>query len=289
MIAVRLQGRLGNQLFQYAFIMATSQKLNTSFYIDQYIEFSAVDKYFSSINGNPQSGLKQLFKIQGFKNIFSFYLRRYYYNYLVRANKLAVCNYGFNGITTEAIPEDNQLYLGFFQSELFFEPVKQVLKNKFSLKKSFTDAFRLKYENLYKNNTTVAVHIRRTDYQSLESLNLGGSDLSLPLAYYEKALARFDQQNVHFVFVSDDVDFVNRNFTAINNKTVSTDTEIMDFQHLLNADACIISNSTFSWWAAWLNDKPGKVIYAPQYFLGWRIKQETPRNIYPDNWTIIDF
>jgi hypothetical protein len=62
----------------------------------------------------------------------------------------------------------------------------------------------------------------------------------------------------------------------------------MDFQHLLNADVCIISNSTFSWWGAWLNNKPTKVIYAPKYFMGWRIKKEIPDHIYPIDWTLID-
>jgi hypothetical protein len=289
MIAVRLQGRLGNQMFQYAFIMTASKKLNTSFYIDQYIEISSLDKYFNNIAGGSNKALTRLFKINGFKNIFSFYFRRFYYKYLAQINRLSVCEYNYNGSATDIKQDDRKLYLGFFQSELFFDSIKQTIKSEFSLKSIFINEFKLKYYGLYKNNRIVTIHIRRTDYQSLQHLNLGASDLSLPLGYYKKALAKFNGQNVHFVFISDDPDFVNQNFKAVKNKTISTDTEIIDFQHLLNADACIISNSTFSWWGAWLNDKPGKVIYAPQYFLGWRIKQETPRGIYPDSWTIIDF
>jgi hypothetical protein len=63
----------------------------------------------------------------------------------------------------------------------------------------------------------------------------------------------------------------------------------MDFQHLLNAHECIISNSTFSWWGAWLNTRPDKKIYAPEYFLGWRIKKEYPQNIYPHDWVKVSF
>jgi hypothetical protein len=127
------------------------------------------------------------------------------------------------------------------------------------------------------------------DYLHLQHLNLGGDDLSLPLEYYTQAVSKYDRKPVHFVFLTDDLDFVEENFQAITNKTISNDSEIMDFQHLLNAGECIISNSTFSWWGAWLNNKPNKVIYAPKYFLGWRIKKESPWKIYPDNWIQIDF
>ncbi|SHN24128.1 alpha-1,2-fucosyltransferase [Mucilaginibacter sp. OK098] len=289
MIAVRLQGRLGNQMFQYAFILAASKQLNTNFYIDQYIELSSVERYFNNIVARPNKALTQLFKIKGFKNIFSFHLRRAYYKYLAKVNKLAVYEYDYNGTAAEITLQNNILYFGFYQSESFFDSIKETIKNGFTIKNVFIEAFNLKYSSLYQHKKIVTVHIRRTDYQSLEHLNLGAGDLSLPKAYYEKALAKFEGQNVHFVFISDDRDFVNQNFKEVNNKTISADSEIMDFQHLLNADACIISNSTFSWWGAWLNNKPGKTIYAPRYFLGWRIKLETPREIYPGNWTLIDF
>lgn len=286
MIGIRLQGRLGNQLFQYAFIYATAKKLGTGFYIDQYTERSVLNKYFGSVNS---PAITLLFNINHFKNIFNFHLRRFYYRGLEERGKFSFLNYDYEAAITDIYFQDNAIYQGYFQSEIFFSPYQDLIRDKFRLKQRFVTQFQSKYKELYQNNSIVTIHIRRTDYQNQGHLNLGGDDLSLPLDYYEKAIERYNGQNVHFLFISDDEDFVNRNFKKITNKTISTDPEIMDFQHLLNADGCIISNSTFSWWGAWLNNKAGKIIYAPKYFMGWRVKQEVPQNIYPSSWNQIDF
>jgi hypothetical protein len=55
----------------------------------------------------------------------------------------------------------------------------------------------------------------------------------------------------------------------------------------MHADICILSNSTFSWWGAWLNDKKDKIVHAPRYFLGWKTQKEFPENIYPSTWNLI--
>lgn len=287
MIAVRLQGRLGNQLFQYAFAYAASKKLGTGYYIDEYIERSSVARYFH-ISNKHRSIVHGLFGIKGYKNIFSFHLRRWYYGYLAAFYKLITQIYDTCPVATVTI-QNNVLYQGFFQSYLFSTTAEVDIRSYFTLKDRYKDAFRKKYGSLYNNNNVVAVHIRRTDYQALGHLNLGGDDLSLPIDYYDRAIHNFKGQQVHFVFISDDPDFAANEFKHINNKTIVHDTEIMDFQHMLNANACIISNSTFSWWGAWLNASPDKIVYAPKYFLGWRVKMQYPPEIYPPDWIEVEF
>jgi hypothetical protein len=186
MLAIRLQGRLGNQLFQYAFIISAAKKLDTAFYIDQYIERDIVAGYFNTA-GSFRSIIPQLFKINGFKNIFSFHSRRFYYKYLAQLNKLSTKEFGFNDTASATTITNNTLYQGFFQSELFFKDAEDLIMDRFSLKTAFVDEFKNKYGKLYKGNYIVAIHIRRTDYQNQPHLNLGGTDLSLPLTYYNKA------------------------------------------------------------------------------------------------------
>jgi hypothetical protein len=52
---------------------------------------------------------------------------------------------------------------------------------------------------------------------------------------------------------------------------------------LVNADICILSNSTFGWWGAYLNPKKPEII-ASKYWLGRAQKKEYPTNVVPDHW-----
>jgi len=294
-VGIRLEGRLGNQLFQCAFILAVSKRVGAQFFVDQYVEPSVVDKYFAGIKGKSginslaTRGVSRVFRIKGFKNIFSFYLRRFFYRGFALVTGFPLMEYDYQARVEETSVQDNCIYHGYFQSEKFFKAFEGLIRERFVLKDLYINRFQQKFGGFYKENRVVTIHIRRTDYQNLGHLELGSKDLSLPLNYYKNAISKFDGQNVQFVFISDDRNFVVENFKEIPNKTISEDDEITDFQHLLNADACIISNSTFSWWGAWLNEKRGKLIYAPRYFMGWRVKEETPAGIYPDDWNLIDF
>src|SRR6185437_1785084 len=82
MIAIRLEGRLGNQLFQYAFIYVASKRLNTSFYLDKSVENFLLPKYFEVKNDFLAILDTKVFAIKGYKNIFSFHSKRAFYHFL---------------------------------------------------------------------------------------------------------------------------------------------------------------------------------------------------------------
>ena len=292
MIAVRLEGRLGNQLFQYAFIYTASQKLKSSFYLDKSVQDFLLPQYFDVEHDFLKLLDEHLFSITGFKNIFCIHLKKAVYIFLKKIlypqNRLIVENNTAVEVIFQKLKK-RFFYIGFFQSEQYFISAENNIRKLFRVKSLYRKKFNEKFARLYQTNSIVCVHIRRTDYAELANLNLGQKDLSLPFLYYHNAIEHFKNQNVHFVFIGDDQLYITKTFKHIKNKTIASDSEIIDFQHLLNAQFCIIANSTFSWWGAWLNNNPSKIIYAPKYFLGWPIKQQFPIDIYPKNWIQIDF
>jgi hypothetical protein len=90
------------------------------------------------------------------------------------------------------------------------------------------------------------------------------------------------------VFVSDDIEFAKKTFGLNTNYYFEQNDEITDFQILLNAQELVIANSSFSWWAAWLNRQNNKVVYAPKYYLGFKVNKYYPAGINVNDWNWID-
>jgi len=171
------------------------------------------------------------------------------------------------------------MYKGYFQSEEYFKNFKEDLKTIFTIKQQYKTAFNNISATVSSSKKTVTVHIRRGDYVSTE--------YELPTNYYKTALSMISDEDNFYVFVSDDPLFIEQEFKYIENKYISYNSEIIDLQFLINADICILSNSSFSWWGAWLNNKPGKKVIAPEFWLGQRMGQEYPPEIIPPEWTTI--
>lgn len=281
MVAVKLEGRLGNQLFQYAFIYATAKELGTRFYIDKSVDCLIIDRYFNIQTDFCSTADNKIFSIKGYKNIFNFHLRRTFYHSLRTLLRLKTETF-LNSLSPELQLDkinNGHCYQGFFQSEKYFFNYKDEIKKIFSVKDIYQVPFKTLFNTLPHAERYIVVHIRRGDYID--------HDLALPESYYHSAINNIDKKGNYYIFVSDDKEFAKREFSHIKNKYVSENDEITDLQFLIHADICIISNSTFSWWGAWLNAKKGKIIYAPRYFLGWKTKKEFPENIYPSTWNLI--
>lgn len=276
MIGIRLEGRLGNQLFQYAFVYATAKKLSTKFYIDSSIDFFRLPMYFELSKTNYLDLELSIFSVKGYKNIFSYHLKKVYYLLIPKIFSLHTIQ------VENLVPPEQELdkiknfnfYLGFFQSEKYFSEKSKEIKELFKIKNSYKKQFLYIKNNLPKNRTQVVVHVRRGDYVGL--------GLTLPLEYFHQTIKKVQEENTFFIFLSDDPNFVNIEFDYIDQKYISKHSEIIDFQFIMNADICILSNSSFSWWGAYLNNKQPK-IFAPKNWLG--IDTELPNSIIPDSWT----
>jgi len=294
MIGVLSQGRLGNQMFQFAFGWSASRKLKTNFFFEGNHSLHYFELYQSFDKNNKWNVLSYVlnnFFYSGEEKVFKRPLRAIpsnIRNYFVRKrivewpNKLGESDYLLKDL------HDNLIYSGFFQSEEYFIQYKQEILQFFRVKGSYQDAFSKAKSHLFKKKT-VAVHLRRTDYASFGGEELGGYDMTLPVAYYHRCLGQIDGLNdYNVIFVSDDIEFARTEFGQKENFYFECNNEITDFQILHNADIIITANSTFSWWAAWLNTKNNNKVFAPKYFLGFKVNQYYPAGIRVKNWEWID-
>ncbi|TDQ12005.1 alpha-1,2-fucosyltransferase [Pedobacter metabolipauper] len=264
MVGIKFIGRLGNQIFQYAFF--------------QYLKTNNPRQSFFFVN--PHHGyLTKYFELEPFQNLT---LGSKAYSVYARIIPKII---GFKEIYIESIQVPKKvdvrnwtIYKGFFQTDFY---VKNIIGNfKINIKKEFTDQFELEFGELFRTRKTVVVHIRRTDY-----LNYGKRDISLPMEYFKKRLNDLGNIDDHSVFfVSDDIEYVKDYFKEQSNYIFSSNNEITDFQIIKNADIAIISNSSFAWWAAYLSEKDNKV-YAPKNWLGFRIGKEHPKKVMTDKFT----
>lgn len=286
MIGVKLNGRLGNQLFQYAFGFSASKKLKVNFYliktgtpIDIYRYFRLERNLFYLIDTT-------FFNTKACKLLFSHYLRKIFYNFISSfgISEIKLISNSESPKTINNTLKDRTNYDGFFQSEVYFEDYKEKIIDTFKIRDNYQKIFNQKFADILSKPRKVVLHIRKTDYLELGHLNLGGKDLSVPFGYYHQIIKQIHDENNYYIIISDDPLLIENEFNYLTNKYISFNNEITDFQFMLSADICIISNSTFSWWAAYLNNNKDKSVYCPKYFLGHLIKKEYPTNIYPSDW-----
>jgi hypothetical protein len=273
MIKIDIMGRLGNQLFQYAFAYAAAKRLNTDFILHYYDHKDhltntcplIIDKYF------------KLFKY-----------RQTPYLITSKDNKFKIKEWN-NLLPPELIMsnlEDNCRYQGFFQSEKYFKEVSRDLKKEFQVKKKFRKEFDIKFGDFFKVNKTIIIHVRRGDYMDWNINEINVSNPFIDINYYTKFLNSVSNLNDYkVIFLGDDL----KHFEDIfgSHHMYLKNSEIIDFLLIMNADVICLSNSTFCWWGAYLNPKENKEIYAPEFWLGFKSKTEYPNSIIPPEWNII--
>lgn len=263
MIGVDIIGRLGNQMFQYAFALNTSKVLKTTFFIIPKDKFE----------------LHRYFKLDLLTRLcFNKYLIKYYRYIIKRVFLFDTREQVFEG---KVELSNNIHYSGFFQSEDYFKEYTSIILKRFKIKKNWRKLYKEKRDNvLSEKEKTIVMHFRRTDYVNFGNDNLGGKNLCLPFSYYDNCLNQINNINDYKVLcLSDDIEDVKNYYKDKINYIFLQDKPIIDFQFIENADIAIIANSSFSWWAAYLNKKSNKIVYAPKYWFGFKINKEMPENI----------
>ena len=189
-------------------------------------------------------------------------------------------------------PADDNIYGGYFQSARYFDNIADGIHQYVRIKSKHQALFNSKFGGFFATNKVIAVHVRRGDYLNLNDWwadNLGSNDLTLPRNYYLQSLKEVkDHHNYQIIFISDDIDYAKSEFGDLPNASFVSNEMIIDLQILMNADVCILSNSSFSWWGAYLNKKSHKKVICPKYWLGFKINKEYPEQIIEKEWVQVN-
>jgi hypothetical protein len=268
MVVPNLKGGLGNQMFQIACAYAYAKQLGTEFAINYNIphhggQGKSPDKYKSTI----------------FKNIPTTDI----------VPKQSVIEKGF---VYQELPkiEGDILIDGYWQSEKYFQECREEVRELFY----FSDNDKEKWNKITEKldpATIIGCHVRRGDYVHYENIHP-----CLNRDYYDKAIHYLDSSNTLTLdYVVDNIiiccdDWYSLNEENIFNSTVchkyySTEgsTELQDLYTLSMCKRLIISNSTFSWWGAFLGKHRGNSVVAPKKWFGANGPQDTD-DLYDPFW-----
>ena len=130
---------------------------------------------------------------------------------------------------------------------------------------------------LSNNKNTVSLHIRRGDYLKQQHNHPVQS-----LEFYNKALELIGDYENLLIF-SDDIDWCEKNLNYSNMTFVKGLTDIENIWLMSMCQHNIMANSSFSWWGAWLNNNPNKIVVSPKLWFGNNLKLNT-KDIIPKDW-----
>ena len=285
---IRIAGGLGNQMFQYAAGKALAArlgaetKLDTSWF-DQAMDSKAPRSYALWRFGlhDPIAAPAEVERFKGDRRVVR--LSRLFFGKDVRPRYRRIDSR--ETLAASASPGRlSGLYLdGYWQSEDYFSDHMDAVHRYFSVAEATTNDGRLEE---IRRVDSVALHVRRGDYESNPAIKARYSVCSP--AYYESAVAVLEKRidGAKFFVFSDDPDWAKANLRMPSNTEyvssgISDNDGFADFCLMRSCSHFVISNSTFSWWAAWLRENPDKIICAPD---PWFRDGKDDGGIVPRGW-----
>jgi len=182
---------------------------------------------------------------------------------------------------------NNCYYDGYWQSEKYFKSIEGVLRTELEYKAVLNDENALLLHDII-SNESISVHIRRGDYLSVKVNSKLFSTCSID--YYMHAVNYFlnKYSNSVFYIFSDDIDWAKSNFIGDRFRIIDNnfDNPEIDLYLMSKCKHNIIANSSFSWWGAWLNSNPNKIVFAPQSWYKNKLNEST-KDLIPSDWIMI--
>ena len=290
---------MGNQMFMYAAGLSAAERLNTplrfgAWDFDRLTRmdrpwllscFPAITEANASFSETwnicPRLALLNHLNRRPIKKYHLFrYLTRKFVSKFIRNVHTYEADYVSYSPEFENIP-DNMYITGYFESEKVFAGIKDIVRKKFEFAPKY---FNLALLEKVKSCNSVALHVRMGDKV------FGKKHYASDSGYIRKAAEKISglTESPKFFVFSDDIAWCRENLPQIYDTEytfIDGQTEPQDMALMTKCKHVIMGPSTFSWWGAWLNDNPDKIIISPDVNLWYKqYNPEDSKYLLPDEW-----
>lgn len=262
MIYAKLHGRIGNHLFEMATAATLAARNNDKFCAVCHTDYMIAPPDSCSIWEFVQPYLNNIYsKVSILENI-----------------PVGLPVFKQEGYQYKEIPyQPNLLLDGGFQSYKYFD--EEIVKQLFAIPDIMKKEINSKYGIIF-SEPIVGVNVRRGDYCFIPH--------RLPVCskvFFQKAMKLFPK-GTRFLFISDDINWCKKHFKGNNIFYLENSTPLIDLYAQTLCTDNIISNSTFSWWGAYLNPHKEKKVICPKPWFGPCAKNSKSDvdDLIPDNW-----
>jgi hypothetical protein len=270
-------GRLGNQMFQYAALRGIAAHRGFNWMIPR------PDSY-----GDSNYGLFDCFEMSSVKEENFGYLN---------TQSIQTGQFHFSQEFFDNCPDNVNLH-DYFQSEKYFLNVSNIIRKDFTFKEEVLNPCK---EIVSELNKPIFLHVRRGDY-----VNSQNAHPVCPVEYYEKALEYYDKDCEILVF-SDDIEWCKQQELFSDDRFMLSEYQekypqtcdtndgrqqaLIPYFDLCMMTLCsggILANSSMSWWGAWLIRNPIKPIVAPNPWFGPQYKDYYMGDLLPQTWIEVE-
>lgn len=305
MLQKEVNGRLGNQMFQYAVLRAYMLKYHENgirinfgrvrnenfkndlddFNIckldsDEKIELSTIQKIIVKVINKIESKYNKKYE----RSVYNIKVHKFEKRISKILMKFGIYWLQQGYMELKKSNAKNKYFVGLFESSKYFNDYREEILKEFTPKHDKIKKNIPLYEKI-ENSNSICVTIRRGDF--LDNKFAKDHYICTP-EYFDKAVSKISElvENPHFFIFSDDIKWVKENMTFPGEVDYEDGTDPVweKIRLMYSCKHFVISNSTFSWWAQYLSRNDKKIVVAPSR---WKNTYQN-NDIYEDDWIIID-
>ncbi|HET6460259.1 MAG TPA: alpha-1,2-fucosyltransferase [Syntrophales bacterium] len=302
MIIISMMGGLGNQMFQYAAAKNLSIISDTTLKIDasNFRKLTANQEHVFQLNcfkiSAEQAQREEIKKFKPSGDRVNKILRRIAGAFMSRSNEINPNLLYEEPHGSEFRPGffnlgPDRYLMGYFNSYKYFDPIRSLLLEEYKPKSEISAEARAVINEI-ENSNSVSIHIRRGDYIHDPNVRKGLEGI-ITERYYRNAVELVSSRvtNAHFFVFSNDMDWVKINFKMPLNVTyIDINSPQKGYEDLWIMSRCkhniTAGGSTFSWWAAYLNQNANKIVVRTER-INNDPKYNHPEDYFPPQWEIV--